>query len=264
MVEKELENILLDVKMLLEHGMTHMNDMSRIGRLLAIHHAHQAVELSLRDRAAQLKEYPYGYNDIKEALKKHNVIIPYERTLDELNTTRNLAQHHGQVPDQTTVVKLVAIAKEFLIDFWLKEFNVKYEEISWTRFVQHQELREVLEKVEQSLNKRKHDEAVEQAILAIYKNLWKLKKKFPPPYVSYHPMMAFPKEWEDFLLVVLSTPYASKLKKLFENTGIVFLEIPGGTPKMQKLKDYEATKEDAFSAFGIALEYTIWVEQMYF
>lgn len=263
-MKRELENFLLDVKMLLEHGITHMNDMSRIGRLLAIHHAHQAVELSLRAKAEQLDELPYGYKEIKEALRKHDVTIPYERTIDELNTTRNLAQHHGQVPDKTTVVKLVAIAKEFLIDFWIKEFNVKYEDISWIRLVQDQELRKVLEKAEQFLNKQKYEEAVEQAILAIYKNVWKLKKKFPPPYVSYHPMMAFPEQWKDFLLVVLSTPYASKLKKLFEDTGIVFLEIPEGKPKIQKLKDYEATKEDAIFACGIALEYTIWVEQRYF
>lgn len=130
--------------------------------------------------------------------------------------------------------------------------------------VQDQELRKVLEKAEQSLNKQKYDEAVEQAILAIYKNVWKLEKKFPPPYVSHDVFGAFPEKWKDFLLVVLSTPYASKLKKLFENTGIIFLPIPGGKPIMQKLKDYEATKEEAIFACGVALEYTIWVEQMYF
>jgi len=181
-----------------------------------------------------------------------------------LNTTRNLAQHHGQVPDQTTVAKLVAIAKEFLIDFWLKEFNVEYEDISLLKQVQDQELQGILKKAEESLKEQNYDETMEQAILAIYKNVWKLKRKFPPPYVSHHPMLAFPEEWQDFLLVALSTPYASKLRRLLETTGIVFLPIPEGEPVIQKMKDYKATKEDAIFACGIALEYTIWVEQMYF
>ena len=58
------------------------------------------------------------------------------------------------------------------------------QDILLLKRVQDQELKEILKKAEQSLNKQKYDEAVEQAILAIYKNVWKLKKKFPPPYVS--------------------------------------------------------------------------------
>lgn len=264
MVKKELENFLVSTKMILEHGIIHMNDTSRIGRLLAIHHAHQAIELSLRARAEQLRERPYNYDEIKKVLKRHNVVIPYERSLDELNTTRNLAQHHGQIPDQTTVLKLVSIAREFLIDFWLEEFDVKYEDISLLKQVQDQELQEILEKAEKLLNKQKFDEAVEQAILTIFRNVWKLAKKFPPPYVSDSILGGFPRQWNDFILVALSTPYASKLKRLFEKTGIVFLPIPGGKPVMQKLKGFKATKEDATFACSIALEYTIWVEQMYF
>lgn len=150
------------------------------------------------------------------------------------------------------------------MDFWLEEFNVKYEDISLLEQVQDQELQAVLKEAEQSLNKQKYDEAVEQAMLAIYKTVWKLEKKFPPPYVSYHPMMAFPEQWKDFVVVVLSAPYASKLNMLFKKTGIIFLHIPKGKPVTQRLKDYEATKQDAISAFGIALEYGIWVEHRYF
>lgn len=250
--------------MLLEHGITHMDDMSRIGRLLAIHHAHQAVELSLRAKAEQFNEFPHRYPQIKKALKKHKIKIPYERALDELNTTRNLAQHHGQVPEQTTVVKLVSIAKEFIIDFWFQQFDLKYEEVSFVKMVQDQELRETLKNAEQLLNEQKYDDAVEQAVLAIYKNLWRLEEKFPPPYVPQSIFGGYIEPWRDLLRVVLSMPYASKLKKILETTGIIFMNIPGGTPVMQKMKEYKATKEDANFVYSTALEYTIWAEQKYF
>lgn len=70
--------------------------------------------------------------------------------------------------------------------------------------------------------------------------------------------------WDDFLYVVLSMTYASKLKQVREKTGIVYLGIPGCKPIMQQMKEYKATEDDAFFAFSLATEYSLWIEQMYF
>ena len=276
LVEKELQNRLLDIKLLLEHGLLHMNETSRIDRMLAIHHAHQAVELSLKIKAEEMGTNAYDYPKLVNFLKKPGkgrvgIEIPFERSLDQLNKTRVLVQHYGEPPDQSTVIKLVSIVKEALIDFWKKEFGINYDEISLLCQLQDTDLLKTLQQAEKFLKEKKYAESVQQSILTIYKNIWKLAKKFPPPafqskgelldelrgYGSSNP---FGKR-DDFLYVVLSLPYASKLKQLKQKTGIVFLF---SEDSMQQMKDYKATLEDANSAFSLASEYSLWVEQMYF
>ena len=50
--ESEVRNALLDAKAILLHGKYHVGrgHLSRTDKLLAIHHAHQAVELTLREK----------------------------------------------------------------------------------------------------------------------------------------------------------------------------------------------------------------------
>jgi hypothetical protein len=259
----ELEWQLLDAKLLLEHGITHMKDTTRIGKLLAIHHAHEAVELSMRIRAEQFKENPYSYADIKKALKGHDVNIPYEHTMDELNKTRTLAQHYGQPPEDSTAIKLVSVAKEFLIEFWQKEFFINYDDVSLATLISNQQIREIIEKANELLEKEDFDGAVEQAVLAIYRTTWELERKFTPPSVVDNrlpqPFGQFDR-WRDYTWVVLSIPYASKLRKLLDITGIRYFTATA----MQKMKDYKATKDDAYFAVSLCLEYALWVEQTYF
>jgi len=276
---KELENRLIDIKLLLEHGITHMNETGRTDRMLAVHHAHQAVELSLRIKAEEMGFNPYKFPDLIKRLKKPGkglagIIIPYERKVEELNKTRALIQHYGQTPDFQTVIQLVTIAKEAIIDFWKEQFNIDYYDISLLNQLQDKDLLETLNQAEIFLKEKKYDRSVELSILAIYKNIWKLAKKFPPPafqskgellneLMGYGSSDPFGK-WDAFLYVVLSLPYASKLKQLRQKTGIVYLGIPGGKPIMQQRKDYKAQEPDAFYAFSIAVEYSLWIEQMYF
>jgi hypothetical protein len=77
--------------------------------------------------------------------------------MDELNTTRNLVQHHGQVPEEATVIKLVTVAKEFSMDFWLKEFAVSYEDVSLTSLIDDEGMRKLLNVANDWLNKHELD-----------------------------------------------------------------------------------------------------------
>ena len=54
-------------------------------------------------------------------------------------------QHYGQVSEEETVIKLVTVAKEFLIDFWRKEFAVDYEDVSLASLIDDKEIRKLLE-----------------------------------------------------------------------------------------------------------------------
>ena len=276
MAEKELQNRLLDIKLLLEHGLLHMNETSRIDRILAIHHAHQAVELSLRIKAEEMGSNAYDYPKLVKFLNKpgkgkEGIEIPFERSLDQINKTRALAQHYGEPPDHSTVIKLVSIAKEAIIDFWNNEFGIDYNELSLFSHLENSDLIVTLQQAERFLKEKKYEESIQKSILAIYKNIWKLAKKFPPPTFQskgelINELMGSGSsdpfgKWDDFLYVVLSLPYAAKLKQLKQKTGIVFLF---NEDSMQQMKDYKATPEDANSAFSLASEYSLWIEQMYF
>jgi len=248
MTAADLKNRLIDIKMLLEHGITHMNDMSRIGRMLAIHHAHQAVELTLRIKAEEIGSNPYGFPELIKVLKKprkefKGITIPNERILDQLNTTRVLAQHHGEPPEQQTVVKLVSIAKEAVIDFWAQQFGVNYDDVGLLNLLHDKDLQKTLMKAESLLEEKKYDESLALSILAIYQNIWKLGKKFPPPAFQEKDdgllglKFSNPFErWDDFLYVVLSLPNVSKLKQIREKTGIVYFG-PVENPVIQQMKD---------------------------
>ena len=182
----ELTNRLIDIKLLLEHGITHMDGMGSIDRMLAVHHAHHAVELTLRIKAEEIGSNAYQYPDLLKALKKPRegspgITIPSERGLRELNTTRGLIQHHGQTPDPKTVIRLVTIAKEAIINFWKQQFNVDYYDVSLLNKLQDKDIQKTLTQAERFLKEKKYDRSVAASILAIYENIWRLGKKFPPP-----------------------------------------------------------------------------------
>lgn len=68
----------------------------------------------------------------------------------------------------------------------------------------------------------------------------------------------------DYVLeVALSSPFAYKLWKLKETTGIIFLPTGEKELTMQRLKECEFTKKDAMFALELAIEYTLWAEQVY-
>jgi len=129
-VSSEMMAFLTDVKALIEHGLLHLHGQSRINRRLAIHHAHNAVELTIRKKAEDLGENPYDFPEIIKTLEKHDVKIPHKRELEELNKARILIQHYGTIPDENDIRRLVYVAKDFLIDFWRDIFGINYTEVS--------------------------------------------------------------------------------------------------------------------------------------
>ena len=260
MPENILQNRLLDIKLLLEHGITHMNEIGRIDRILAVHYAHQAIELSLRIKAEEMGSNAYNYKQLKRALKE--ISIPHERSLDELNHTRNLVQHYGQIPDHTNVIKLVSIAKEAVIEFWDKQFNLNYSDFSLITMLNDIEIKKTLKHAKKLLIEKKFEESTQQSILAIYRNIWKLVDKFPEPEViGFEVGFA---NYDEFLFPLVSMPYASRIKSLLKKTGIEWCDDPAGLPHMTVERNYIPNDIDAIYAHNLATEYSIWAEEIYF
>lgn len=142
------KNALLDAKTILVHGKFHLRSghLSRLDKLLAIHHAHHAIELTLREKALQLGENPWNFPEILKALKRHEIAIPYERELAELNTVRNLMQHYGAAAEDKDVHRLVTASENFMRDFCQNCFDLSYDELSMADMIENDDAREALQR----------------------------------------------------------------------------------------------------------------------
>jgi len=255
---------LLDLKALMEHAILHQQSGTKIDIHLAINHTHQAIELTLRKKAELLGENPYYFPEIIKTLKNRHVKIPYERQIEELNEARRLTQHYGTTPNENDARRLIFVARDFLIDFWKEAFGVDYDDVSLHNLITNTKVKELVMEAAKSTRAGEYDKVVINSVQAIYEVQWGIQKKFrerPPKPTGFEVDLG---DTVDFILnVALSSPFAYKLLKLKETTGIVYLPIPEGEPVMQRLKEHKFTREDAAFALELATEYALWAEQVY-
>ena len=257
----------VDVKALMEHAILHQQSGSKLDMRLAVNHAHQAVELTLRKKAELLGKNPYFFPQIKKVIKDSRVKIPYERQIDELNKARILTQHYGTTPNENDARRLIFVARDFLTDFWKEEFKVDYDSVSLFDVVSNKDIKKLLQEAQKHFEKdQNYREATIKSVLAIYKIKWRIKSKF---IKEPHLVRVGVGSWilhdalDSVLDIALSGPFAYRLRKLGETTGIVFIPIPGGEPHMQQLREHDFVREDALFALELATEYALWAEQVY-
>jgi hypothetical protein len=263
-MKKEELAFLLDVKAIMEHAIFHQKSGTRLDIRMAVNHAHQAVELTLRKKAEHLDLTLRNFPDVISALKKEGVRVPYGRQIEELNKARILIQHYGTTPDYDDARRLVFVAKDFLIDFWKESFGADYDDISLTDLISSEDVRSILKEAERIRNP---EERVIKSVLAIYMVGWWIDAAFYEKGPFAHPVDVVDTEVSaalDYVLdIALSGPFAYKLWKLRKHTGIVFLPIPGGKPILQKVKQVRFTRRDAEQVLELAIEYALWAEQVY-
>lgn len=264
-MKREETAFLLDLKALMEHAIIHQQSGTKLDMRLAINHAHQAVELTLRKKAELLGESPYDFPAIINVLKNKGVRIPYGRQIEELNKTRILTQHYGTTPNENDARRLIFVARDFLIDFWKEAFQVDYDGVSMLDVINNEDVKKTLQEAQKYLEKdQNYREATLKSVLAIYKIKWWIRRKFEiMPSTIMIETHLLQQALDSVLDIALSSPFTYKLRKLQETTGTVFLPIPGGEPIMQQLKEHEFVREDALFALELATEYALWAEQVY-
>lgn len=256
----------VDVKSLMDHAILHQQSGSELDMRLAVNHAHQAVELTLRRKVELLgKKNPYDFPKVIETLTKNGVKTPYERQIDELNRTRVMTQHYGSTPNENDARRLVFVARDFLIDFWKDAFAVDYDSVSLFDLISNEAVKKALQKAQKYFEQdQKYREATIKSILAIYQMKWWIRSKFIiPPHAILEGVYSLQHALDEVLDITLSGPFAHKLRKLGETTGIIFIAIPGGEPVMQQLRKHIFVREDALFALELATEYALWAEQVY-
>lgn len=264
MMKREEIAFLWDLKALMEHAIFHQQSGTKLDMRLALNHAHQAVELTLRKKAENLKESPYDFPAIIKVLKDKGIKIPYQRQIEELNKTRILTQHYGTTLNENDARRLIFVARDFLIDFWKDAFAVDYDGVSIVDLISNEDVKKTLQEAQKYEKDHNYREATIKSVLAIYKVKWWVRSKFTTqPRAIWLESYPVQEGLDEVLNITLSGPFAHKLRKLGESTGIIFLPIPGGEPVMQQLKKHKFVREDALFALELATEYALWAEQVY-
>lgn len=123
---------LINLKMIMKHGMLHLKNKSKLNIMLGIHNSHFAVENLLREKA---KDHRFnaplsktGFDDIIKKVNKDPNIPNFEDLL-RLNTTRNNIQHKNIYPHFDTATELVTIAENFLKWGYKTYFEADYDSL---------------------------------------------------------------------------------------------------------------------------------------
>jgi len=265
MMKQEDIAFLLDLKALMEHAIFHQQSGTKLDMRLAVNHAYQAVELTLRKKAEFLGKNPYDFPAIKKAMIDSKVKIPYERQIDELHKARILTQHYGNTPNENDARRLIFIARDFLIDFWKEVFDVAYDSVSMLDIISNEDVKKVLQEAQEFEKDENYQESTIKSVLAIYKIKWWIRRKFKimPLTILLDADQVLQRALDLVLEIVLSGPFSYKLRKLRETTDIIFTPIPGGEPHMAQFREHIFVQEDALSALELAIEYALWAEQVY-
>jgi len=275
----------MEAKLLLCHGIFHIGQMrpSRLDRRLSVHHVHHALELAFRRKASDLAISPakvYEFPRLTKHLTQSGVAIPYQTELEELNKTRELIQHYGQVPDEKEAYRLVHAAENCMKEFCSSAFGVDFDELSPNDLISNEDIRKTLAEAQDAYDSKRFEDAAIAAHFAIQQGKWIIERKVMSPRwrhrLSLHTERVFEdvakslddidRYVDDVLDVALSASFASSFRHLQEITRAVFHQILGGKPITQVMKqsrDHDPTQEDAQFAIELATEYLSWADQTY-
>ena len=276
---------LIEAKLLLRHGIFHISRgrPSRIDRRLGVHHAHNAIELTFRRKAAELGASTgevYEFPKLIKFLSGKGVSITYQRELEELNKTRELIQHYGQVPDEKEAYRMVHAAQNCLKEFCAAAFSIDYGALSPTDLIGNQEIRKTLAEAQEAYDKGRFEDAAIAAHFAIQQGKWIVMQKVLGRRYRHHVSLSTERllgdvvraiddireELDDTVDMALSASFACDFRRLSEITRAVFHRIVGGgvtTQVMKQFRDHEPTADDAEFAIELATEYLQWADQSY-
>lgn len=152
-------------KSIYEHAAQHSIGSGRKDRLIAIHGFHLASDIVLHMIVDQLPPLT-GQAGTQKANKGEDTSFPgllrraqsgggsampggpLWRELEELNRSRNLAQHGGRTPDEAAVAEFRVIVLAFLRDVYRQHFLVEFDSLSDVDLIQDASARRLLKKAE--------------------------------------------------------------------------------------------------------------------
>lgn len=123
-----------------QHGIEHYLDGTMTSRKFAILHIDHATELFLKERVVLAGKSLYksdgqtlSFHETLNSLR--DIKIPELPRLQEIHDLRNVIQHKGITPDETTTEFLVDIAYHFIKRFAMDELKLEFNNILPDRYV---------------------------------------------------------------------------------------------------------------------------------
>lgn len=137
------------------HGLGHSRADSPLDKMIAIHNFHNALEIALRSiflhheirLEKQLNiDFESMLNEIDshEVFRQKNIKLPYRQELRNLNQIRNMVQHHAVEPESSTLDDWRVFTNRFLIKAFKTYFNIEFDEITSTDFIECEGLKRLL------------------------------------------------------------------------------------------------------------------------
>lgn len=158
-------------------GVERCRSQDGLSRLLAIHHFHISIEITLKaillefgirtekslnvDFEQMLADID-NHHDFKEKKKK----IPFRQELRNINQQRNFAQHHVIEPHENALADFKYFTHSFLVDSFLSYFEENFETISRLDLIGDPGLKALLEKAQNYLKEENYAGAVCAAVVA--------------------------------------------------------------------------------------------------
>jgi len=164
MSQVELRKLAL-AKYIFLHGCSHVNNRDEISRMLAIHHFDFAVEMVLKAIALKhniimsSKQDP-RFKDLWNQLTQIGIKLPLKNEMFALHDERNLVQHSGIIPSFEAVTRFEASTERFLKDVIEDEFNISFDELSFSQLIANDRLRKLVEKAEKLFAAGKYKDCI--------------------------------------------------------------------------------------------------------
>ncbi|MBN2208569.1 MAG: hypothetical protein JW759_04670 [Candidatus Coatesbacteria bacterium] len=146
---------LLLAKMMYEHGRDHSEKPDPLSKMLAIHHFHNAVEITLKCVFDEFRVKTekhlrrLGFEALWDEIDKHlrakvTQELPWKRQMMVLNDQRNLVQHAASEPGSTVLMESNVNTKNFLVEVFRRYFEEDYETLNPRSLIHNDEVREAL------------------------------------------------------------------------------------------------------------------------
>jgi len=149
-----IARVLLMAKAIHQRGVELSRTGSDLDAMIAIHHVHLAVEMTLREVASRrqvaLPRKDPGFEELLQLvdadLKKdaNQPALPHVQSLRTLGRLRNSVQHASQLVHPDTVKEQCIITRSFLREVYSTAFKVKYDDVFERDLVADLDLRALL------------------------------------------------------------------------------------------------------------------------
>lgn len=161
--------------------------------MVAVHHFHNAVELTLR--AIILKErirpeselrntnFEAMLNWVLEYGSDSNIDLPHRQHISSLTVRRNAIQHHGEEPSYSAVAESKASCESILTGAFIGFFGVDFSGFTPFHVLNNKFATELLSDAESSISKGNFSQAVAACKLLLGLALCSLSELTPDPFV---------------------------------------------------------------------------------